>query len=104
MTNLTHEQLVEKVSKAICMVNCHNPDAVLTDNLDHSKWEIYVPDARAAIATIAEATKEPTEAMIMAGEKTICVHRWTFEGDVIANPQDVFSDMHAASPLYPEGK
>ena len=55
MTNMTHEQLVEKVSKAICMANCHNPDAVLTDNLDHSKWEIYVPDARASIATIAEA-------------------------------------------------
>ena len=61
MSNLTYEQLVEKVSKAICMVNCHNPDAVLTDNLDHSKWEIYVPDARAAIATIAEATKERGE-------------------------------------------
>lgn len=58
---MTHEQLVEKVSKAICMANCHNPDAVLTDNLDHSKWEIYVPDARAAIATIAEATKERGE-------------------------------------------
>ena len=83
MTNLTHEQLVEKVSKAICMVNCHNPDAVLTDNLDHSKWEIYVPDARAAIATIAEAIKDPTEAMM---EKS------------------GYRSMHAASPLYPEGK
>ena len=61
MTNLTHDQLVEKVSKAICMVNCHNPDAVLADNLNHYKWEIYVPDARAAIATIAEATKERGE-------------------------------------------
>lgn len=61
MSNLTYEQLVEKVSKAICMVNGHNPDAVLTDNLDHSKWEIYVPDARSAIATIAEATKERGE-------------------------------------------
>lgn len=69
MTNMTHEQLVEKVSKAICMANCHNPDAVLTDNLDHSKWEIYVPDARAAIATIAEATKEPTEAMSHANAR-----------------------------------
>ena len=83
MTNMTHEQLVEKVSKAICMANCHNPDAVLTDNLDHSKWEIYVPDARAAIATIAEAIKDPTEAMM---EKS------------------GYRSMHAASPLYPEGK
>lgn len=109
MTNMTHEQLVEKVSKAICMANCHNPDAVLTDNLDHSKWEIYVPDARAAIATIAEATKEPTEAMNVAG----CLHddplgelvNW-YGSDVTTRSTvaGVYKAMHAKSPLYPEGK
>lgn len=90
MTNMTHEQLVEKVSKAICMANCHNPDAVLTDNLDHSKWEIYVPDARAAIATIAEATKEPTEAMSHAGGHL----------DFVERARRIYRAMHAASPLY----
>ena len=93
MTNMTHEQLVEKVSKAICMANCHNPDAVLTDNLDHSKWEIYVPDARASIATIAEALKEPTEAMIDAGRNETFSERHFL---------DVFRAMLTASPLHKE--
>ena len=106
MSYLTHEQLVEKVSKAICMVNCHNPDAVLTDNLDHSKWEIYVPDARAAIATIAEETKEPTEAMIEAGDDLLPFSRGT-ETHAMAGgftPEAFHRAMHAKSPLYPEGK
>ena len=100
MSNLTYEQLVEKVSKAICMVNCHNPDAVLTDNLDHSKWEIYVPDARAAISTIAEVLKEPTESMDEACRMSITAYL----NIPSVRVKNVIATIIAASPLFKEGE
>jgi len=54
-----HEQLVELVARAIALAN---------DDLDGGEivWMPYVEDARAAISTIAEALREPTEKMVKA--------------------------------------
>ena len=109
MNNLTHEQLVEKVSREICAVGKGDPDGRDKDMAEWfediygqgsvkrgwKNWNLAEVAARAAIATIAEATKEPTEAMVGAAYE-----------DGIGNnlARDAHRAMHAKSPLYPEGK
>ena len=81
MSNLTYEQLVEKTARA--QWEAISDDANGWDTLDQiEKFEQFAR-ARAAIAAVREAIKDPTEAMM---EKS------------------GYRSMHAASPLYPEGK
>lgn len=80
MRNLTHDQLVEKTARA--QWKAISDDANGWDTLDQiEKFEQFAR-ARAAIAAVREAIKDPTEAMM---EKS------------------GYRSMHAASPLYPEG-
>lgn len=89
MTDITHEQIIQAVKTAM---------------QESEAWPaVFQPEtadvlARAAIATIAEATKEPTEAMECAPG---------IDPDDCATPdaaQRIWREMHAKSPLYPEGK
>lgn len=57
---MTHEELVEKVARAMCLANKHNPDAYIYDVLSpeasqRPDWTFYEEEATAAIATIREA-------------------------------------------------
>ena len=86
MSNLTYEQLVERVAKAISEAPFPSKSSLAT--------------ARAAIAVIAEETKEPTEAMMEAVECVGDKKDW-LSGRAWKSG---YRSMHAASPLYPEGK
>ena len=78
MSNMTHEQLVEKVAAII------DPKSAGDFRAYRPAERLYAESlAKEIIAVIAEETKEPTEAMM---EKS------------------GYRSMHAASPLYPEGK
>lgn len=64
------ESMVERVAKAIALAN-RAPDS--------DDWPVYVADARAAI----EAMREPTDAMVDAGEGTMCPHAGCIFSDMI---------------------
>lgn len=70
MTDLTHEELVEKVARALCVAEGHNPDETYGRE-EYRKWRLFKHSAEAAISTIFEALKEPTEAMIDAGAQRL---------------------------------
>lgn len=109
MTNLTHEQLVEQL---VFVIDPRLSPAVVRNALEDGDYSKNSPigkavvTARAAIATIAEATKEPTEAMIEAVDDLLPFSRGT-ETHAMAGgftPEAFHRAMHAKSPLYPEGK
>lgn len=101
MSDLTHEALVEKAARVMCQS--------LGDDWEREGGEsltAYVDAARAVIATIAKALKEPTEAMIRAGAKarhsSACDGGYTVVGRLAAEAST--REALAKSPLYPEGK
>jgi hypothetical protein len=53
-------EMVERVAKALSIVDGNHPDACSNDEEEIPAWKLYVKDARAAI----EAMREPTEAML----------------------------------------
>lgn len=63
---MTHEELVEKVARELAKHDTHDPDKVSGD--DPPMWRFYEVPARAVLSTIAEALKEPTAEMCLAGE------------------------------------
>ena len=73
---MTHEELIEKVSRAMCLANNHDPDAwvydawiddVLSpDEVKRPDWTFYKEEATAAIATIREALSDPDNAQVNA--------------------------------------
>lgn len=98
MSNLTHEQLVEKVARRLCAECAADPDELMQPF--HPKWREYASLSRAAISVIAEETKEPTEAMEQARDKAAIE---ALQADVFDGAA-TYRAMHRASPLYPEGK
>lgn len=107
MSNLTYDQLIEKVARAMCAHHDADPDEITYQwgsgkgpDYQGPRWVTYEGIARAAIATIAEAIKEQTEAMMEAvdcgGDKKDWLSGRAWKSG--------YRSMHAASPLYPEGK
>ena len=98
MNTLTHEQLVEQTARAQWAVI--SDDANSWDTLGQDEKDEQFARVRAVISTIAEATKEPTEAMVERA-------RWIYRlGGPNGRPtfEEVYKAMSPASPLYPEGK
>jgi|JI10StandDraft_1071094.scaffolds.fasta_scaffold417910_1 hypothetical protein len=58
------DSMIERVARAICRANC-TPDmsAEDIDCQEENAWDMWVPEARAAI----EAMRTPTEAMVKEG-------------------------------------
>jgi hypothetical protein len=63
-------EMVERVAKALSIADGNHPDACSNDEDSQPIWHLYTADARAAI----EAMREPTQAMIHAGQNTYCDH------------------------------
>ena len=83
---MTHDELREKVSRAIAAIEANGP---ATD------WEIWLPEADAAIATVREALREVTVEM----ETAAPARRQPYgKGDVTMYPS-IWRAMLAASPL-----
>lgn len=66
---MTHDELVEKVARAICEAEGLNPDEICFDGTpsrpkEEPMWRAggYDAGARAAVAAVYEALKEPTTA------------------------------------------
>lgn len=87
---MTHEELVERVAMALC--NVQQPTGAWSRGSDEYR-EIFRHEARAAIAAIAEALKEPTPWMERQGGK---ITKYS------ADPATAWKAMHASSPLYPK--
>ena len=97
-----HEQLVERVARAICDVwgyewdgdpdDEQTPPDVTSDYDERPSKELLRMAATSAISTIAEALREPTEKMVEAG-------RWPAEDD---GPAACWAAMLSASPLNGE--
>ena len=98
MSNLTHEQLVEKTSRAMCIYLDTDPDELLFPS--RPRWKVYAGLAEAAIAIIYAETAEPTEAMERARDAATIK---SLQADVF-DGLAVYRAMHRASPLNPEGK
>lgn len=106
MSEITYGQLVEKVALAI--------DPWLTESdlvtlrgggpfIGYSRADKAARATRRVFETIADALKEPTEAMKCVGamEYAMCHQRvQTAE----SNAEDIFRAMLAASPLFKEGE
>ena len=62
------DSMIERVARAICRANC-TPDmsAEDIDCQEENAWDMWVPEARAAI----EAMREPTEEMLYCGDAQI---------------------------------
>lgn len=67
---MTHNELIEKVAREICLVNGRmgDPLPIELQRVDRD-WGRHIPAAKAAISTILAALQEPTEAMLDAGCK-----------------------------------
>lgn len=106
MTDLTHKQLVEKVARALCAVDYVDPDAPgEMKGEQYSPWwreAGYAAYAEAAIATIRDALKEPTEAMYRPGHEAMFSEPYDASTDVMIGAG--WDAMLLASPLYEEGK
>lgn len=81
---MTHDELVERVARAI-YEHRNGAGCKPWSRQPQSHREPYLADARAAIAAVYEALKEPTEAMVAAGIIQIFV-------------EDAYTAMLAASP------
>jgi hypothetical protein len=95
-----HEQLVERVAEVIWSTctryNDSGDEATWGgswDEWDDDRAEC-VKQARAAISTIAEALREPTDRMVRAG----------WEVEELVTPDRTWSAMLSASPLNGEQK
>ena len=93
MTDLTHTELVEKVAD---IIDPKSKGPMREYRI--TQRELAESLAAEIVSTIAEALKEPTEAMVDAAEDLIAAFVHTDE------IKDALISAHLASPLYPEGK
>ena len=89
MSDITHEQLMEKAARVMCRS--------LGDDWEREGGEsltAYVDAARDVIATIAETTRDPTARMVDAG----------LAASERQSVWRIIRAAHLASPIYPEEK
>lgn len=90
---MTHEELVEKVARAICP---HAFDDSMYPHTQHLRREAVRTNARAALAAVYEALREPSEEMMIPG----CA----IPGVSIESGRRMLLAMLSASPLKEPGK
>ena len=102
MTNLTHEQLVEKVACSI-FKSIGAEDPYMRVRGGKPAWTLWEGMARAAIAVIYAETAEPTEEILDA-----YWHRSGESSEMRSRVHDrarcYYAGMRLASPLNPDGK
>ena len=89
---MTHEELVEKVARSIVEATSGPWELISPEGQDAARLEAWV-----AVATIAEALKEPTGEMVHEGERSHCLVTYGMA-------HDCFVAMLSVSPLYPKGE
>lgn len=92
-----HEELIEKVARAICMDDMSGGDVF--DGLSNPQKEQFLSNAIAAISTILAALQEPTREMRASGGNFV-VRNLGRHHDVMSG--GVWSAMLNASPLAGE--
>ncbi len=88
---MTYEELVEKVARGLCQNSGVGPDSCFHGDI--RQWESFSGRARAAIATIREVLKGPTDEMIDMAN-------YAYENG--ANPIEIYKATVIASPLSPK--
>ena len=110
---MTHEQLVEEVARAIYAkrdpLNSDPWDAAMARKATMGRTDTPMiaeaaDAARAAIATIAEALRVPSDDMTIAGGKQIAPLTSKAKGQDFWNANACWRAMLAASPLGKEDK
>ncbi len=97
---MKHDELVERVALAIAISDNEGGDFGMTgrDAMDDERArEFYEKRARAALAAVYEAMKEPTPEMVRAAMRRNRMDDPFASADVTA-----YRAMIAASPLNPE--
>ena len=99
MTDLTHTELVEKVAD---IIDPKSKGPMREYRI--TQRELAESLATEIVSTIAEALKEPTEAMVSEGDELFPFARGT-ESHAMSGgltPEKVFRAMLTASPLHEE--
>ncbi len=69
---MTHEELLERVAKALCVAAGEFPETATPYNRNVDfLWQHYIPSARAALAEVLAVLKEPTEEMLVEAEEAV---------------------------------
>lgn len=75
---MADQGLIERVARAMCVAADIEPDRVIVKSVG-PMWRIYANTARAAIAEVLDAMKEPSEGMVEEAVENVgpigcCMH------------------------------
>lgn len=98
---MTHNDLIERVARAICADTCGGCNPEGREKITcQDGWKECISSAKAALAEVYAALREPTPEMMYAGNIPMGCRRDCYLG--VHKAASAYRAMLQASPLNPE--